>query len=65
MEYTPHLPYNPQYSETLKNQEKIGWIQSLMGLTVYNWSEIQNLHLQSLGVKTTEKRWMSSLIRKF
>ena len=35
-----------------------------MGLTAPNWTEIQNLHLQSLGAKMTGNRWTSTLIRK-
>ena len=35
-----------------------------MGLKAGSWAEIKNMHLQSLGVKTTGKRWIYSLIRK-
>ena len=42
----------------------MGCLQDLMGILENNWSEIQNLHLQSLGANTSGKIWISLLIKK-
>ena len=47
-----------------ENQTNIGWLKALMGLLAKNWSEVQNLHIQFLGSKTSGKIWISLLIRK-
>ena len=61
----PSTPLPFSVFKAFKNQEEIGWIQALMGITAYNWAEIKNIHLQYIGAKTTGKIWISSLIREF
>ena len=60
----PSTPPPLDEARAFKNQTNIGWPQALMGLKAGFWAEIQNMHLQLLGAKTTDKRWISSLIKK-
>ena len=59
---TPSFPLD--VANYFEKQIYIGWIQVIMGLLANNWSEIQNLHLQLLGRKTTGEIWIYALIRK-
>ena len=43
-------------ANTFKNKSNTGWPQDLMGLISHDWSDIQNLYLQSLGDKISGKR---------
>ena len=60
----PTNPLSIAVAISFENQTIICWIQSIMGILSNNWSKIENLHLQSLGAKTSDKIWISLLIGK-
>jgi hypothetical protein len=48
----------------VKEQDKLGWCQLLLGQFGKKWSDVQQRHLDSLQKKGTGRRWTISLIQK-
>jgi hypothetical protein len=62
----------PAYSRTdafgtqqaVEAQDKIGWYNLLLGRMAQEWTDAEQQYLESLGKKTTGKRWTISIIKK-
>ena len=50
--------------DAVKEQDKIGWYNLLLGRMSQKWRDVQQKYLELLGKRTTGRRWTIAIISK-
>jgi hypothetical protein len=54
----------PLLAQAIEDQNQIGWYNFILGRLSLSWADCQQRFLQSLGRRSTSRRWVIALIRQ-